>query len=393
MDDSLPSPTSSNHQAPNIIDDSNSVPANLSEEYLSDHGDRNQIASSSKTAEFHVNPNGNASTEASILFRYPPSVEPPPPEIVDFCLPLGGKLRRISHKSDDTTIQEILYGSGQSKRSGRCFIFTLDDKTTNDYIDEERGTAGGRLYGVCVIHSRLLEASVADRNVMDFESTVCFAFITRFPLFNFFFQVIFDIITTDRLNRMEELARREQHLAADTAGISVEADPILLAEDKRVYQYIPHELLNQVLESLSQVPAPLYGQSICFQASSGVLPINIMRSITILDCSEYAANASSWALPTLLSCLTPKLILWIISMILCEAKTIIIGSEPGLVSSTIFGLLALIRPLDWVAPIIPMLPYKHIDFVESPVPIIAGLMLDFSSTSLEEAAKIIERCK
>ena len=37
---------------------------------------------------------------------------------------------------------------------------------------------------------------VAESEYIEFESMVCYAFLTRFPLFDFFFQVIFDLINT-----------------------------------------------------------------------------------------------------------------------------------------------------------------------------------------------------
>lgn len=55
---------------------------------------------------------------------------------------------------------------------------------------------------------------------------------------------------------------------------------------------------------------------------------------------------------------------------------LVVGAEPGLVSCGVMGLLALLRPLEWVAPLIPVLPVKHMEFVESPVPIVAGLVID-----------------
>lgn len=37
---------------------------------------------------------------------------------------------------------------------------------------------------------------MAESEYIEFESMVCYAFLTRFPLFDFFFQVIFDLINT-----------------------------------------------------------------------------------------------------------------------------------------------------------------------------------------------------
>ena len=86
-------------------------------------------------------------------------------------------------------------------------------------------------------------------------------------------------------------------------------------------------------------------------------------------------------------------------------------------SCAVMGLLALLQPLDWVAPLIPILPYKHIDFIESPVPILCGLVVARRSTTTTtstnsnsssngvvvagsseserfyEAMKLLERCK
>jgi hypothetical protein len=57
---------------------------------------------------------------------------------------------------------------------------------------------------------------------------------------------------------------------------------------------------------------------------------------------------------------------------MCEAKLIVVGTEAAMVSCGVMGILSLIRPLSWVSPLIPILPYKHLDFLESPVPIVAG---------------------
>jgi hypothetical protein len=95
----------------------------------------------------------------------------------------------------------------------------LEDKTiagcgpANSVLgDEESGLGTGRLYGICVIHPRVLNTvidqhsqpssaespsttvSLTTKLSYEFESMVCYAFITRFPLFDFFFQGIFDDI-------------------------------------------------------------------------------------------------------------------------------------------------------------------------------------------------------
>ena len=105
--------------------------------------------------------------------------------------------------------------------------------------------------------------------------------------------------------------------------------------------------------------------------------------------------SSAWALPTLLYWIPVETLVWTIGLVLCEAKVIVVGSEPGMVSCAVLGLLSLIRPLLWLAPLIPMLPVKHIDFVESPVPILAGLIHDSheASSSKYSATELLKKCK
>lgn len=360
---------------------------------------------------------GTATTEGSILYRYPPTVEPPPPEISDFCLPLGGKLRRLLHKDEDTMVQEILFGHSHSKRSGRCFIFLLEDKTTmEDVSNDEAGIGTGRLYGICVSHPRLVKTNVVqhhasgssssnsstankqngekaaprnsvhsssgddpseDHDCYEFESSVCYAFITRFPLFDFFFQIIFDMITLERLVRME--------MAVDQS----DAD---MKYSRNVYQYLPQTILDNCLERLTRLQPPKYNERIFFSTSKSIQTIESFRPAPRYDFPEHYANAADWALPTLLSWMPVDTIVWSLSLLMSEAKLIVVGYDSGIVSCAVMGLLVLLRPLEWVAPLIPMLPLKLIDFIESPVPILAGLTLDANDKAYD-VSKLLNRCR
>jgi hypothetical protein len=55
---------------------------------------------------------------------------------------------------------------------------------------------------------------------------------------------------------------------------------------------------------------------------------------------------------------------------------IVIGVDPATVSCAVIGLTSLLKPLQWVSPMIPIMPLKHIEFLESPVPLVAGMVLD-----------------
>ena len=93
-----------------------------------------------------------------------------------------------------------------------------------------------------------------------------------------------------------------------------------------------------------------------------------------VDLSEHKFRAAEWSLPVLLTWLPPDVIVWTLGLLLVEGKLLVVGDTPGLVCTGVLGLLSLLRPLNWVAPLIPLLPQKHLEFIESPVPLLAGIV-------------------
>ena len=322
--------------------------------------------------------NANVSyTDPAVLYRYPPDADPPPPEVCDFCLPSGGRLRHLTTPSDrEQTMLELLYGQGHTQRSSRCFIFMLEDKTldiSKNVPDEETGENTGRLFGICVVNPRLLNpyapankyrkstTSSAVPNI-EFEAAVCYCFITRFPLFDFFFEVLWNIMAFERVSRMMDVAEQ----SADASEIDL-------------YHYIPRNIYEYVMKLLSVMNPPRFGDEISLNIDYSLPPVNYYRSKPEGVYPEYFQMSAEWALPPLLHWLSAKTIVWALSLLLSEVKLIIIGKDAATVSCAVIGLTALIRPFQWVSPMIPILPIKHLDFIESPVPIIAGIVLDNDS--------------
>lgn len=229
-------------------------------------------------------------------------------------------------------------------------------------MDEENGTGTGRLYGICVTHPRVVTSESYPSTAADaattagadsdvaFESSVCYAFISRFPLFDFFFQVLFDIITAERLYRMELLAADPSRSIMSTA---------------HTLACVPPALHEEVLHRLSALAPPKYNTTIHFHTCPHILPIEKPRPAPSFDFydSEHLACAAEWALAPLMSWMPLNLIVWTVGLLMGEAKVIVVGNEAGMVTSAVLGLLALLRPLDWVAPLIPILPLKHKEYI------------------------------
>ena len=375
-------------------------------EKLNESTSQEMSAESHNIILFPENQDDSAIVNPSLLYRFPLNVDPPPQEVVDFCNPAGSVLKNLTTSRESTSrCEEILYSQGSMNSSSKCYVFILEDKTVDDkiytYGDEERGNSN-KLYGICVLQPRLLKGThtttkqsyqqmVAESNdayntnfngsserveetayneevEYEYETSVAMCFITRFPLFNFFFDVIFDMINGERIGRLMDLASIQEPIN-DYHELS-----------RNIYQYIPSGFLTSVLSRLTCVKPPLYGEDISFQAHPSLMFNLKPRHFPPTDCPEYLSSAAQWALPVLFSWMPVETIIWCLSMLICEVKIICVGSDPGKVSCAVFGLLALLSPLNWVAPLIPILPLKNLDFVESPVPILAGVIIDSNIT-------------
>lgn len=57
-------------------------------------------------------------------------------------------------------------------------------------------------------------------------------------------------------------------------------------------------------------------------------------------------------------------------------KVIVTSEHPGLLSSVVFALAALARPLVWVHPIVPVMPMNMREVLSAPVPYLIGEAID-----------------
>ncbi len=57
-----------------------------------------------------------------------------------------------------------------------------------------------------------------------------------------------------------------------------------------------------------------------FLTYSAIAPINKKREVPPLDLSEHYSNAADWALPSLLSWMPVHTLVWVVGLLMCEAK-------------------------------------------------------------------------
>jgi hypothetical protein len=190
-----------------------------------------------------------------------------PPELAAFCNPHVVRLEPIPYREDCSAEKEIIYGNASCRRNSKCFVFMVDAGTqvvdgplSPSPLDQEQGRVGV-LYGMSVLHPRLVKL---DSEAMPFtgdeveeeeaspgpepasplryyQTTVSYTFISKYPFFEFFFQVIFDLLSSERLARMEALS-------------PLEAEEMFHNDEMLPFSFLPVPLLQEAMLRLAQVP-------------------------------------------------------------------------------------------------------------------------------------------
>jgi len=103
---------------------------------------------------------------------------------------------------------------------------------------------------------------------------------------------------------------------SDDSGPVDETGSPIVHYDRFIYQYLPTMQYTDVLSRLSQLSSPMYGDCLSFHACRSLNEVSFVRKLPPYDMAEHTVNASSWALPTLLSWVPVELLVWTISLMM-----------------------------------------------------------------------------
>ena len=102
--------------------------------------------------------------------------------------------------------------------------------------------------------------------------------------------------------------------------------------------------------------------------------------------------AGHWGVANLLHRIHPDALLCILKLLLIERSVLVLGDSSDIITSCTCALLELIQPFQWASNFIPLLPRDMLDFVNSPVPFVIGMMAKNQEHSLllERDHRVIE---
>ncbi|GMH71399.1 hypothetical protein TL16_g05638 [Triparma laevis f. inornata] len=309
--------------------------------------------------------------------------------IANFCFPQGISVRQVNLKESMSDVNAIFYGPYCHRGDG-SFIFTFNDDT--GLVDGQ--TNSSTLYGVCVTQPRLVGSLEVPR---------VYCILTRIPHFDLHFRVLWDVIAAQRIGRLP-----------------VDGAP---GFDKHGYDTLDFIKQTFIRYSTVNIDGDV-GEFVSFQVCSHLPPITFRPVPTInkllKDCTESTRESilynsmnisggelglidrfknpwnklrresisatKEWALPPLFSVVPADILADVIGELMKETQLIVLSTKLSMLSSTVLGLVYLLKPLLWVAPMIPLLPHNLNDFFQAPVPYIVG----YPASALPEDAEVPE---
>ncbi len=86
--------------------------------------------------------------------------------------------------------------------------------------------------------------------------------------------------------------------------------------------------------------------------------------------------SAHWGVVTLLTRINPNDLLLVLQLFLIERLVLIIDEGCHLVTTSACAFITLIEPFKWASNVMPLLPNDMIDFVNTTVPFLAGVVAD-----------------
>ena len=132
------------------------------------------------------------------------------------------------------------------------------------------------------------------------------------------------------------------------------------------------------------VPEPGYTATISFSAAPLELKFKRWRSPRDLSIpyrisdpnmmlSEASASAGAWAVCALARNMSLENMITMLSCVLLEKQVVVFCPTLGVLTGIVFSMMPLILPFVWQSVILPVMPSNMIDFLDAPVPFIAGI--------------------
>ncbi|XXQ34572.1 UDENN domain-containing protein [Plasmodiophora brassicae] len=276
-----------------------------------------------------------------VQFRYPNRIDTgalDDAQLIAFAFPTGEvPVTTVDVSQSSSTLSCVRLGQDQFRKGANCHIFMH----RRDCDEHDQAS----VYGVCV---RVREA----RRLPDGQdgiTEVAFCTMSRSP----YFSVQFDMI--ERI-----LAARKLFRLGGTGGEGPGASWVDPITDRR-------SGCTSILEDIymATMPDP---DHIVKVACPYELPMIVFKRPRL----EIDA-IREWCCSLAFSVSSSDTLVLILDLALREHSVIVVSDNLSLVSASVFAIVVMIAPLQWQGVLLPILPQSMEEFLQAPVPFIAGV--------------------
>lgn len=136
-----------------------------------------------------------------------------------------------------------------------------------------------------------------------------------------------------------------------------------------VFQPLEHlQAIKYIRPAISSLGLHGVPPDIELQGSLGSTEVNVR-----LATAEEAFCLSIWTTATVCRSLSLESILALFAGVLLEKQVVVVCPNMGVLSAIILSVIPMIRPFEWQSLLLPVLPRKMSEFLDAPVPFIAGI--------------------
>uniref|UniRef100_A0A7N0TPX6 UDENN domain-containing protein n=1 Tax=Kalanchoe fedtschenkoi TaxID=63787 RepID=A0A7N0TPX6_KALFE len=211
-------------------------------------------------------------------------------------------------------------------------------------------------------------------------------------------------VTSLRIRTLERLSSSDSLFSPGRGfGSEDEDDDLFPSSEKQNVDELAMEWAKENKNDLLQIvcgyhalPVPARGSELKFLPLEHLQPIQYLRprvsSLGVcekylhlrqplestevnvkLAAAEEAIALSIWTTATICRTLSLDSILALMTGVLLEKQIVVVCPNLGVLCATVLSLIPMIRPFEWQSLLLPVLPMKMLDFLDAPVPFIAGI--------------------
>eukprot|EP01122_Echinamoeba_exundans_P013422 TRINITY_DN585_c0_g4_i1.p1 TRINITY_DN585_c0_g4~~TRINITY_DN585_c0_g4_i1.p1 ORF type:complete len:591 (-),score=98.07 TRINITY_DN585_c0_g4_i1:34-1806(-) len=253
----------------------------------------------------------------------------------EFCFPTGVPAdSKDSTPSGSNSRSSALVHHQKNPQNSFMFILTSDIKEI--------------FYAICVVDDSLKNWPTfvplqgdASQVKSTYNRSRCYMLISRWPFFNFFFDVIYSMLGAEEANQSFQNDLSEQ---------------------------VQQNMVIRIVETLMNTPVPGPGETLSLPFAN-IAPFIRPKA----DVDEEEELFTELCVPLLFYALELDQILQIMSAVLLEKKILFISSNVRLVTGCLCAFIPLVRPYILQCVLIPIVPDRLTQILQAPVPFIVGM--------------------